>query len=209
MNNFPNLLYDESKDFLNQEWQSTTTALDYHTQNPSFFYHSNITLSPPQNAFYKIKFEEEQKINFLWLLVAVSYERETETQDFKMSAELYDNDNQIIEVKHTTLTLSPKKTFYILIKKEFNAQNVKSIYFRFAPVYTNENLDFEKIYFAIYSIGINNKLFEPVIHQDEVVELYEYTIVKEIPTPVFILWGSFGWGDFGDTYFGKGVYREL
>lgn len=230
------LIYVTSKDFNNETWHNTNAAVDQHVQNCSFFVNENVSSNTV--AFYLAQLEKTTTLKTLWLLyLGFFYAENIQQTNFMLTAKFLDENKEILANFTKSIPLETKKIAYVLTKFEPQTplKNVHFIHLDFS-FSTPQPTTLKTTTIAIYNISVNEKLFEDIVHQDEIVyvnflpkitkihpvtnEIISLPIPSDYITPPFIklpeqpakpfiFWGSFGYGEFGDTYFGKGVPREL
>lgn len=214
MNNIPEipqLKYITSIDYSSNEWQNSNSAVDNHIQNFSYFLNYNIDfdVQEPPVSYYKVEYQNPENIKYLWLLYSI-YSNFDNNNEIQVMIKIIFYNSQNLEIANNTkvITIEKQRHYYILQKSDFNNQpinGVKYIVFQIIP-----QINFVKeIFFSISAIGVNIKWFEPIIEQDEFVIMDKCRLLSEQPFDSFIYCGSFGWGDFGDTYFGRGAKYEL
>lgn len=203
--------YVSSQDFYNERYKNYEAFLDEHIQNCAYLFNQDVTTD--KNSFYKLSLEKLEKVKKIWLLYSVQCKTNTEQIQFKTKIELLNAQEDVLQVREKIFEIKSDTNYYILTC--FDNEEVSNVFYINLVFSFNTNLD--EVYIGLYAIGVNQKWFEPIIHQDEFVEINKYKIIigengepeePEEPT-TFVYWGSFGYGEFGDTYFGKGVPREL
>lgn len=179
--------YKVSKDFFNNEWKNVNAVFDCHILDGAYFENTNV---PPNSVCYYLFEIEPQDIREVWLYFFVKVEK-SEELNLRLQTEFLDVNEEIVEISEKTIKIKQKdKKIYTLVKINKTTNNiVKFIKLNFSIV---ENVLIPRIYLEIFSIQ-KSKLFEPIIHQDE------------ITSENVNFWGSFGYGDFGVLSFGAGI----
>jgi len=193
--------YYFSSDFVANEMLNKEAVLDKHIKNATYCENINFDFVDP--AYYQFSLDKKEKIKEIWLFF--KFYKIANTDDIVCAVSLFNDDwSERISYVTKSFNFLNGKNYIVLTKYDFSEIETQNVEIRF--IFSGEQIHVDKVRLELNCVGINEKIYAPIVEQDEIV-LAEYVPAYQEPIYQEIYWGSFGWGDFGETFFGQGIKR--